>query len=98
MHPGEKVQSLYASLEVTDSEIYCQRAKTMYSCPEEITTGLFMFSMEHTKLGALFDPTLLGEENLVKNLREIDAQRWVCMYGNMGTCVKEVTFNLYMYM
>ena len=47
----------------------------MYSCPEDIRTGLFMFTMEHTKFMALFDPCLLGEENLIKNLKEIDAQR-----------------------
>lgn len=74
---GEKVQSLYSSLEVKDSEIYCCRAVMMYNCPEDITTGLFRFSMEHTKLTAMFDPSLLGEENLIKHLKEIDSQWWV---------------------
>ena len=35
-----------------------------------------MFTMEHSKLMAMFDPSLLGVENLIKNLREIDAQRY----------------------
>ncbi len=81
---GERVHSLYASLEVKDSEIYCQRARTMYNCPEDVATGLFTFSMEHTKLRALFDPTLLGEENLVRNLKEIDSQRYNASKGTFS--------------
>ena len=74
---GEKVQSLYSSLEVKDSEIYCQRAKKLYSSPEATKTGLFMFTMEHTKLLAMFDTSMLGEEKLVRNLKEIDSIRCV---------------------
>ena len=72
---GKKVQSLYDSLELKDSEIYCQRAKEMYSSPEPLRTGLFTFSMSHTRLLGVFDPSMLGEEKLVANLKDIDRIR-----------------------
>jgi hypothetical protein len=70
------VQSLYDSLELKDSEIYCKRAKEMYSSAEPLRTGLFVFSMKDTRLLAMFDPTMLGEENLINNLKDIDKIRY----------------------
>ena len=73
LHPvGKVVQSLYNSLELKDSEIYCKRAKEMYSSTEPLRTGLFVFSMKDTKLLTMFDPSMLGKEKLIKNLKEID--------------------------
>ena len=78
------VQSLYDSLELKDSEIYCKRAKEMYSSPEPLRTGLFVFSMKDTWLLAMFDPTMLGEERLINNLKDIDKIRYkfvlVCFF------------------
>ena len=73
---GKKVQSLYDSLELKDSEIYCKRAKEMYSSPEPLRTGLFVFTMKDTRLLAMFDPTMLGEEKLISNLKDIDKIRY----------------------
>ena len=70
------VQSLYDSLELKDSEIYCKRAKEMCSSVEPLRTGLFVFSMKDTKLLAMFDPTMLGEEKLINNLKDIDKIRY----------------------
>lgn len=79
VHVGKKVQSLYDSLELKDSEIYCKRAKEMYSSAEPLRTGLFIFTMKDTKLLAMFDPSMLGEEKLVKNLKDIDRIRYICV-------------------
>jgi len=77
MPAGEKVQSLYSSLEVKDSEIYCQRAHKLYTTTEESpSTGLFMYTMEHSKLMIMFDPSLLGKKNLVKNISEMDKEKY----------------------
>ena len=73
---GKKVQSLYDSLELKDSEIYCKRAKEMYSSSEPLRTGLFVFSMKDTRLLAMFDPSMLGEEKLVDSLKDIDKIRY----------------------
>ena len=78
-HVGKKVQSLYDSLELKDSEIYCKRSKEMYSSPEPLKTGLFTFSMKDTKLLAMFDPSMLGEEKLIDNLKDIDSIRYLCL-------------------
>ena len=77
-HVGKMVQSLYDSLELKDSEIYCKRAKELYSSAEPLRTGLFVFSMKDTRLLAMFDPTMLGEENLINNLKDIDKIRYGC--------------------
>ena len=74
---GKKVQSLYDSLELKDCEIYCKRAKEMYSSPIPLRTGLFIFSMKDTKLLAMFDSSMLGEEKLISNLRDIDSIRYL---------------------
>lgn len=71
---AKKVQSLYDSLDAKDSEIYCQRAREMYSS-EPLRTGLFVFSMQQTNLLAMFDPSMLGEEKLLAQLKDIDKNR-----------------------
>jgi len=68
---AKKVQSLYDSLDAKDSEIYCQRAREMYGS-EPLRTSLFVFSMQQTNLLAMFDPSMLGEEKLVAQLKDID--------------------------
>ena len=47
----------------------------MYSSSEPLRTGLFVFSMKDTKLLAMFDHSMLGKENLIKNLKDIDRIR-----------------------
>lgn len=71
---AKKVQSLYDSLDAKDSEIYCQRAREMYGS-EPLRTSLFVFSMQQTNLLAMFDPSMLGEEKLVAQLKDIDKSR-----------------------
>lgn len=73
--PAKKVQSLYDSLEAKDSEIYCQRAREMYSTLEPENTGLFVYSMDQVHLHAMFDPNMLGEEKLIEHLKDIDSTR-----------------------
>lgn len=43
---------------------------------EPLRTNLFVFSMHQTNLLAMFDPSMLGEENLVGHLKEVDDIRW----------------------
>ena len=74
------MQSLYESLELKDSEIYCKRAKEMYSSSEPLRTGLFVFTMKDTRLLAMFDPSMLGEEKLIDNLKDIDRIRYTHVY------------------
>ena len=75
MLTAKKVQSLYDSLDAKDSEIYCKRVQEMYGS-EPLRTNLFVFSMHQTNLLAMFDPSMLGEENLVAHLKEVDDVRW----------------------
>ena len=42
---------------------------------EPLRTSLFVFSMQQTNLLAMFDPSMLGEENLVAQLKDIDENR-----------------------
>lgn len=73
---GQAVQNFYDSLELKDSEIYCQRAKKLYSSPESLQrTSLFQFSMSGTKILAMFDPSMLGRERLAECIKEIDSIR-----------------------
>lgn len=59
-----------------DSEIYCQRAKKMYSCPELLQrASVFQFSMTGTRILAMFDPSMLGGERLAQCIREMDSLR-----------------------
>ena len=88
------MQSLYDSLELKDSEIYCQRAKEMYSSPEPLRTGLFTFSMSHTRLLGVFDPSMLGEEKLVANLKDIDRIRYVVTHTTAGNRLSHTTFHV----
>ena len=43
---------------------------------EPLRTSLFVFSMQQTNLLAMFDPSMLGEENLVAQLKDIDENRY----------------------
>ncbi len=69
------MQGLYDSMEAKDSEIYCQRAREMYSTLEPESTGVFVYSMQQTHLHAMFDPSMLGEERLSGHLKDIDSTR-----------------------
>ena len=51
----------------------------MYNSEEPLRTAVFVFSMKNTKLLAMFDPSMLGEEKLVDNLKDIDRTRCVCV-------------------
>ncbi len=73
---GSKVQNFKDSLELKDSEIYCQRARKIYSSPELIRTSLFQFSMSGMKLKSMFDPSMLGKEKLIDSLKEMDSIRY----------------------
>ncbi len=73
---GQAVQSIYDSLETKDSEIYCQRAKRLYSSTESLQTmGLFQLSMSGTRILAVSDSSMLGRERLVGCLKEMDSIR-----------------------
>lgn len=73
---GQAVQNFYDSLEMKDSEIYCQRAKKLYGSPESLQkSSLFQFSMSGVKIMAMFDPSMQGRGRLVECIREIDSIR-----------------------
>lgn len=74
---GQAVQNFHDALELKDSEIYCQRAKKLYSSPESSLqmASLFQFSMSGTKILGMFDPSMLGREKLVECLTEMDSIR-----------------------
>ena len=49
----------------------------MYSSSKPLQTSLFRFSMSGTKILAMFDPSMLGTERLVANLKNMDAIRYI---------------------
>ena len=60
-----------------DSEIYCRRAKEMHTASSHPSkSGLFMYSMESTRLHLMFDPSIVGQENLVAHMKDVDSFRW----------------------
>ena len=70
------MQSIKDSLEMKDSEIYCQRAQKLYSSTESLqNVGVFQLSMSGTRILAAFDPSMLGRERLVACLKEMDSIR-----------------------
>ena len=72
---AKKVQSLYDSLVAKDCQIYCCRAQELHSSPDAGREELFVFSLERFQLWAMFDPSMLGKERLLGNLRDMDDLR-----------------------
>lgn len=81
---AKKVQSLYDSLVAKDCQIYCRRAQELHSSPDAGREELFVFSLERLQLWAMFDPSMLGRERLVKNLRDMDDLRYVWVRDTKG--------------
>ena len=75
---GQAVQNIYESLELKDSEIYCQRAKKLYESAESLETiALFQLSMSGIEILAMSDSSMLGREKLVACVKEMDSIRFV---------------------
>ena len=68
---AKKVQSLFDSLEITNDSVYCNRVREMYSS-EPLRTHLLMITLKQTRLLFMADPSILGQENVVNHLKEID--------------------------
>lgn len=66
------MQDFYDNLELKNSEIYCQRARKMYSSRDSLHTSLFQFSMSEVRILGMSDSSMLGEERLVSCLQEMD--------------------------
>ena len=74
---GQASQNLHDSLELKDSQIYCQRASKLYDPPEPSWRDLFKLTVSSAKILAMFDPSMLGREKLVVCLKEMDNIRLV---------------------
>lgn len=66
-----RVQNLYESLVETNDSIYCQRVKEMYAS-EPLKTHLFSVNLQQTYLLLISDTTMLGRDNLMTHLQDID--------------------------
>ena len=69
-----RVQNLYESLVETNDSIYCQRVKEMYTS-EPLKTHLFSVNLQQTYLLLISDTTMLGRDNLMIHLQDIDNLR-----------------------
>ncbi|CAH1098513.1 unnamed protein product [Psylliodes chrysocephalus] len=69
--PAGKVEELYATLKKKNAEIYIQRSKLMYKASPP-RTRLFAWSMTNVEILIMADPTIHGNENVIKTMREID--------------------------
>ena len=69
-----RVQNLYESLVETNDNIYCQRVKEMYAS-EPLKTQLFSVNLQQTYLLIISDTTMLGRDNLMIHLQDMDNLR-----------------------
>ena len=74
------MHGVYKGLEEKDASIYCQRAQELYAS-DSLNTQLFTVNMQQTRLLIMSDPSLLGTDNLMKHLCEIDDIRSGLTYG-----------------
>ena len=71
---AHKLEEVYAQLDKSSSDIYIQRCKQLYQITPP-RTKLMTWVMEGVDIVALADTSIHGKENVVKNMREIDADR-----------------------
>uniref|UniRef100_A0A1X7V154 FMP27/BLTP2/Hobbit GFWDK motif-containing RBG unit domain-containing protein n=1 Tax=Amphimedon queenslandica TaxID=400682 RepID=A0A1X7V154_AMPQE len=69
---GKRLKNLFDSLEEKNDNVYCQRAREMYTTEQPLESHLLSVSLHQTRLYLMFDPSLLGREALVKQIRDID--------------------------
>lgn len=68
---GKRVRHVYDSLQETNDAVYCQRARDMYNT-EPLRTQLLTVTLSETRLLCISDTSLMGREELLKHLQEID--------------------------
>lgn len=70
--PAAQLAELHASLVKKNSEIYIQRSKKINEAGP-IRTRLFAWILTDLKIMAMADPSIHGKENVIKVIRETDA-------------------------
>lgn len=74
--PAGKVEELHASLQKINAQIYVQRSKQM-KLQAPVRTRLFAWLITDLEINLMADPTIMGAENVVKIMTEIDPERYV---------------------
>ncbi len=73
---SKRVEELYESLSRKNAQIYVQRSRQLYDATP-MRTRLFTWELKRIEIVALADPSVHGKENVVKNMRQIDPDRYV---------------------
>ncbi|XP_065213016.1 protein hobbit [Planococcus citri] len=71
--PAGKVEELHASLQKINAQIYVQRSKQM-KLQAPIRTRLFAWLITDLEINFMADPSIMGNENVVRILAEIDPE------------------------
>lgn len=72
--PAGKVEELHASLQKINAQIYVQRSRQMKS-QSPIRTRLFAWVISDLEINCMADPSIMGNEKVVRILAEIDPER-----------------------
>lgn len=71
--PAETLAELHASLVKKNSEIYIQRSKKINEAGP-VRTRLFAWILTDLEIMAMADPSIHGKENVIRQIRETDAE------------------------
>ena len=71
---ASKVEELYMSLESSRGDHYIRRSQCMYGSSPPRST-LWYWMIDNLEITVLCDPTIHGAENVIRNMKEIDADR-----------------------
>ncbi len=70
-----KVEELYASLRKINAQVYVQRSKQM-KLQSPVRTRLFAWLISDLEINSMVDTSIVGPENVVKVMTEIDSDRY----------------------
>lgn len=72
--PAGKVEELNASLQKINAQIYVQRSKQM-KLQAPVRSRLFAWLITDLEICSMVDPSIMGAENVVRIMTEIDPDR-----------------------
>lgn len=72
--PAEKYEEVYAKLQREEAGIYIKRSKQM-RLQAPVRTRLFAWLISDLEVNLMADPSIVGPENVVKIMTEIDSKR-----------------------
>lgn len=74
--PAAKVEELHAALQEINAKIYVQRSKQM-KIQAPVRTRLFAWLITDLEINSMADPSIMGAENVVRIMTEIDPERLI---------------------